>query len=279
MLTFIGLGLYDEKDVSLRGLEAIRSADKVYLECYTSLFTGTNIKQLEKLYGKKVHLLEREDVETNNWWLKDAIDQSIVFLTGGDAMVSTTHIDLRLRAKKLGIGTQIIHGASIISAVCGLSGLQNYRFGKSATIPHPYTRKEKIIRSHTPYDTIKINQKNNLHTLIFLDIDKNIGCMSIKEGIELLLQVEEEIGGEAISNCIGVGIARAGSFAPVVKADYLENLKHTDFGDPLHILCIPANLHFIEAEALIAFADAPWNILNHHKDSLCQDSVSENHAH
>lgn len=37
MLYLIGLGLWDEKDISLRGLEAVRKCDHVYLEAYTSI--------------------------------------------------------------------------------------------------------------------------------------------------------------------------------------------------------------------------------------------------
>ena len=37
MLYIIGLGLGDERDITLRGLDAVRSSDKVYLESYTSL--------------------------------------------------------------------------------------------------------------------------------------------------------------------------------------------------------------------------------------------------
>lgn len=32
MLTFVGLGLYGKKDITLKGLEAIRDADVVYAE-------------------------------------------------------------------------------------------------------------------------------------------------------------------------------------------------------------------------------------------------------
>lgn len=46
----------------------------------------------------------------------------------GDAFCATTHSDLFLRASKLGIKVEVIHNASIISAV-GCSGLQVYRFG------------------------------------------------------------------------------------------------------------------------------------------------------
>jgi diphthine synthase len=36
MLTFIGLGLFDENDISLKGFEAIKESDLVYAEFYTS---------------------------------------------------------------------------------------------------------------------------------------------------------------------------------------------------------------------------------------------------
>jgi diphthine synthase len=252
MLTFIGLGLWDEKDISIKGLEAIKKADTVYAEFYTSRLMGTTLERLEALYGKPIRVLEREDVEQRpkDTILKDAVDKDVVFLTGGDAMVATTHVDLRLRAQKMGIKTAIIHGSSIASAVCGLTGLQNYRFGKSATIAFPY----KDMVSETPYDTIRMNMANGLHTLLFLDIDKARGYMAINEGIELLLLVEERRKEGILKDAIGVGIARAGSPEPCVKAGRLEELRAYDFGPPLHILVIPARLHFLEEEALEALA-------------------------
>ena len=37
MLYVIGLGLSDEKDITVRGLEAVKSCERVYLEAYTSI--------------------------------------------------------------------------------------------------------------------------------------------------------------------------------------------------------------------------------------------------
>jgi diphthine synthase len=37
MLYLIGLGLSDEKDITVRGLEVVRKASRVYLEAYTSI--------------------------------------------------------------------------------------------------------------------------------------------------------------------------------------------------------------------------------------------------
>lgn len=50
MLYIIGLGLGDEKDITLRGLEAVRRCDKVYIEAYTSLLSfGLSTDGLSKL--------------------------------------------------------------------------------------------------------------------------------------------------------------------------------------------------------------------------------------
>lgn len=37
MLYIIGLGLADEKDISVKGLEIVKRADRVYLEAYTAI--------------------------------------------------------------------------------------------------------------------------------------------------------------------------------------------------------------------------------------------------
>lgn len=37
MFCVIGLGLYDEKDITVRGLEIVKKSSRVYLEAYTSI--------------------------------------------------------------------------------------------------------------------------------------------------------------------------------------------------------------------------------------------------
>lgn len=39
MLYIIGLGLGDERDITLRGLEAVKKSQKIYMEAYTSLLS------------------------------------------------------------------------------------------------------------------------------------------------------------------------------------------------------------------------------------------------
>lgn len=253
MLTFVGLGLFDGEDVSVKGLKHIEKADVVYAEFYTSRLMGITIQELEEFYGREIDVLSREAVEQapGRTILSDAQDKDVVFLTVGDPMISTTHVDLRIRAYDKGIKTQIIHGASITTAACGLTGLQNYRFGKSATITFPY---RKI--SAAPYNTVMANLRSDLHTLLFLDIQEEL--MTINKGIELLLHSEHERGRNQLASSLAVGIARAGSSSPVIRADVLGRLKEYDFGPPLHVLIVPASLHFMEEEALQRFAGAHY---------------------
>ena len=43
-LVFIGLGLDDEKGITLRGLDEARSADLVFAELYTSALPGASLE-------------------------------------------------------------------------------------------------------------------------------------------------------------------------------------------------------------------------------------------
>lgn len=260
MLFFIGLGLYDELDISVKGLEAIRKADRVYAEFYTSRLMGASVQDLERLYGKKIHLLSRNDVEVDPLWLKEALESNVAFLVGGDPMVSTTHLDLRLRALELGIKTKVIHSSSIVTAVSGATGLQNYRFGRSTTIPFDYTVRGRRIVPETPYLVLKENLQSGLHTMLFLDIQDE-RYMTVNQGVELLMEMERSAGDDILQKVLGVGIARAGSDDSTVKADLLGNLKSHDFGGPLHLLVIPAELHFMEAQALVVLAGAPRGLI------------------
>jgi diphthine synthase len=261
MLSFVGLGLYDEKDVSVRGLETIKDADLVFAEFYTSRLMGVSPERLVEFYGKEVRVLSREEVETSpEEWMSKAREKKVAFLVGGDPMISTTHLDLRLRALKMGIKTRIIHSSSIVTAVSGLTGLQNYRFGRSTSIPYPYVTRGKRIVAQSPYDIVVDNLERDLHTLLFLDIQMD-RYMTVSEGAALLLEMENISGGDRLASALGVGVARAGAEDAQVLADWLPNLAERDLGEPLHILVVPARLHFMEAEGLVALARAPQEIL------------------
>lgn len=257
-LIFVGLGLYSHFDISLRGLREAKEADYVFAEFYTSLMPGFSLEDFRKISGKDIILVSRRNIEDEDGRiiLEKARRFKVVLLVPGDPLIATTHIALRLKAEKMGVRTRIVHGASIISAAVGLSGLQNYRFGKSVTIPFP----ENGNISQAPYLVIAENKARELHTFCFLDIKAEEKMyLTIEEALKILLNLEE-INGRGIltEDKLAVGIARAGSEDAVVKADAIKNLINFSFGNPPYSLIIPAEkLHFMEAEALIMFADAP----------------------
>ncbi len=259
-LIFVGLGLYDERDVSLRGLEEIKGADRVFAEFYTSLMPGLSVQRLEEPIGKNISVVSRRVLEEEGGGeiLSEARRGKVAFLVPGDPLIATTHVDLRIRAERMGIRTRVIHGSSIVSAVIGLSGLQNYKFGRSVTVPFP----EEGFVSETPYRVVMENGMRGLHTLCFLDVRaEEERYMTVREGLEVLLEVERRRGKGVIGEkSLVVGVARAGSRNPVVKAGYLGTLLDYVFGGPPHTLVFPGRLHFVEAEALVVLAGAPEEI-------------------
>jgi diphthine synthase len=203
---------------------------------------------MERFYGRSIVPVTREELEVHpEEILARARSGAVALLCGGDPMVSTTHADLRLRAKAAGVETRIIHGASIGSAVCGETGLQNYRFGKSTSIPFP----SGSWFPTTPLETILANLALRLHTLVFLDIRVD-RLMTVPEGIALLGQMADRISRSAPDFL--VGIARAGAPDAFVAAGSPGWLADLDFGPPLHVLVVPADLHPVEQEYLEAFA-------------------------
>lgn len=247
-LYFIGLGLYDKDDISIKGLERIRKCEKLYLEYYTSKL-NSSIEELEELYNNKIILADRELVEkqAENTILKDAKESEVGFLVVGDIFSATTHVDLWIRAKELGIETKFIHSSSVFSGIA-VTGLQLYKFGKTSSIPFP----AKGFEPNTPYDVLVENQKQGLHTLLLLDLHPTEKkYMSVNQAIEYLLKIEaDKKQGIFTEDTLIVGCGRLGSDEQTIISGKAGKLKDAEFGEPLHCLIIPGKLHFVEEEAL-----------------------------
>jgi diphthine synthase len=226
-LVFVGLGLHDEMGISARGIEEARGADVVFAEFYTSLMPELSVEKLERLITKRLSIVSRRALEEQEGKLilRKAQHRKVVFLVPGDPLIATTHVDLRIRAEKQRIKTSVVHGTSIVSAVIGLSGLQNYKYGRSVTIP--FLEGKSI--PETPYLTIVENEKRGLHTLCFLDIrTEEKRYMTIKEGLQLLLEVGKlKRLGAVTHKSLVLGVARAGSNNPTVKAGPLSRGTHS----------------------------------------------------
>lgn len=246
MLTLVGLGLWDECDITLRGLESCKNSDAVYMELYTNIWNG-DIKKLEKLVGRKIKVLKRSDLEENSSAIIDeSKKRDIAILVCGDPLVFTTHSSLIAEARKQKIRTMIIHNASIFSAIAE-TGLHAYKFGKSATIPMP----EKIANADSVYNTIKENKTLGLHTLLLLDADlERKKHLKVSDAFKILSEMEKKRGeGFITEHADAMVFSSAGSPKPVVEYGKISALSKKRFDAPA-VIIIPGMLHFSEAEFL-----------------------------
>lgn len=268
-LYLIGIGLADEKDITLKGLEAVKSCDTVYLEHYTSIL-GADKSKLESLYGKEVIIASRDLVESQaeEKLVLPAKDKNIALLVVGDIFGATTHTDLLIRAQNAGVDVIPIFNASVMNAI-GIVGLELYKFGKTTSIVFP----DDDWYPSTPYDVIKQNKSLGLHTLCLLDIKvaelskdemrKSLSnptyrpqtsdprFMTVKQGLEVLIHIEQDKQDGVISDdSLAIGIARLGHKDFKIIAAPIKDLLNIDFGLPLHSIVIPGDLHHVEQEAL-----------------------------
>ena len=233
--------------MTLSGLEEARRARIVFIELYTNIMPRLDVKRLERLLGKRMRVLTRTDVEDDQGKLvvHASENEDVVFLVPGDPMIATTHVSLRLFLAKKNIPTRIVHGASIMSAIAGATGLQSYKFGKSVTVPGAGPAPPSVT------DTIIENRIRGLHTLLLLDVDSTDGPLTISDAIRKLT-----IAGKDLEDCFSVGAARVGAIDEVVKAARMRILQDYSFGGPPHCLVVVGKLHFMEAEALSVFCGA-----------------------
>jgi diphthine synthase len=246
-LYIIGLGLANEKDISVKGLEIVKKCDLIYLENYTSLLQCTK-EDLEQLYGKKIILADRNDSEQgSDDIIMEAKNKEVAFLIVGDPFSATTHIEFIKQAHHTGVEVKVINNASVLNAV-GITGLQLYKFGKTTSIP--------FIEDHpnleTPYNVLKDNQDKGMHTLFLLDLKPDQDkFMIVNEALEILEKIEERKQEKLISDdTLVIGCARLGCEDFIVKSGKLFQVKTFDFGKAPHCLIIPGKMHFSEEEML-----------------------------
>jgi len=253
MLSFIGMGVWGAKDISVRGLEELRASEIVFAENYTAKLDPHALEELELLSGKEIALLSREEVEDGALILEQARERAVAFLVPGDPMISTTHIALQLEAEKRGIGTRIIHSSSILTAAIGELGLHVYKFGPPVTLPF-WSEKYKPL---SPYDRILENKGRGLHTLVFLDVGER--PMGAREALELLMRMEMEKGkGVAREEDKLVVAGRIGSRRQIIGYGKVKRLLEAPWGEPPFVIVVPGELHFTEEEALMRYWMRPF---------------------
>jgi diphthine synthase len=240
--TFIGLGLHDERGLTLEGLEEARRSDTAFAEFYTNIMPSLDLQRLESLIGRKIHIVNRIQLEDEGGrdLLKAAQEGRVAFLVPGDPMIATTHISLKLSLSKIGIKSRIIHAASIMSAICGATGLQSYKFGKAVTIPFDGPLPKSVL------DAVSDNSVRGLHTLLLLDLKASQNKqLTITEALRKMISAKPDMQSQ-----LAVGAARLGALDEKVVAGRMRTLINEDFGDPPHSIVAVGRLHFMESEAL-----------------------------
>ena len=258
-LVFVGLGMSGTDGMTVGALKALKECDKIYAEFYTSNLIGAEMSELEELIGKPIELLHRAQVEEEFQIIEDAKNMRVAFVTAGDTMMATTHIDLRIQAHEENIPVKMYYGVSVFVACPAALGLQHYKFGRTVTLPIY----ERNYRPKSPYDHIFENKKRGLHTMLLLDIREPEGIyMSAHDAIEWLLDSEEEWGEGLIDDDTIICVAsQLGSPNEKIVTGYPRDLLKMDVGEPLSTLVLPGHLHFMESYALVKFSGAPEEII------------------
>ncbi|KAH6635019.1 tetrapyrrole methylase [Chaetomium sp. MPI-SDFR-AT-0129] len=269
MLYLVGLGLSDETDITVKGLEVVKKASRVYLEAYTSILL-VDKSVLETYYGRPVIVADREMVESDSdAILHDAQNVDVAFLVVGDPFGATTHTDIVLRARELQIPVRTVPNASIMSGI-GAAGLQLYNFGQTVSMVF-FTDNW---RPASFYDRIKENRDIGLHTLVLLDIKvkeqslENMArgrkiyepprYMSVGTCAQQMLEIEEEKGlGAYGPESLAIGAARVGGKTEKFVAGTLKELCDADdvLGPPLHsLVLLGRRTHELEHDFVREFA-------------------------
>lgn len=246
MLALIGLGICG--DLTLRGKEIAEKCGEIYCEMHTGILQQGWIRKMEKLLGKKIKILEREILESG-FILERAKTKKVALLVPGDPLAATTHYTHLQDAKKAGIEVKVVHNSSIFTAAPGKCGLQHYKFGKTATLA--YWRK-----NYEPASALEIvgeNLKNGLHTLLLLDLDRNLGPMDAKIAFEQIGKIEKKLGKKIIDRL--AVLSRIGWDDEKITYGTIAELKtqNAKLGKPPFCFIIPGKLHFAEEENLEEF--------------------------
>ncbi|KAI1759761.1 Diphthine synthase [Hypoxylon sp. FL1150] len=269
MLYLVGLGLSDETDITVKGLEVVKKASRVYLEAYTSILL-VDQSVLENYYGRSIVVADREMVESDSdEILRDAQTEDVAFLVVGDPFGATTHTDLVLRARELSIPVQTVPNASIMSGI-GATGLQLYNFGQTVSMVFFLDN----WRPASFYDRIKENRTIGLHTLVLLDIKvkeqslENMArgrkiyepprYMTVGQCAQQMLEIEEEKKeGVYGPDSLAIGAARVGGRTERFVAGTLKQLCEADdaLGPPLHsMVLLGRRAHELERDYTCEFA-------------------------
>ncbi|MBT5042786.1 diphthine synthase [Candidatus Woesearchaeota archaeon] len=242
MFYLIGIGMGDEKDITVKGLEAVKSCDKIFLECYTSKQVDFDIDKMQEFYGKEIIFADRDMVEKNceDEMIMPAREGNVALLIVGSPLGATTHLDILRRADDLDVESTVIDNAGILGAV-GIVGMSLYKYGRVITIP----KENEGISS--PYEMMVENQKMGLHTLILLDVkneNEEFNLMTARKGLDYLIKHGLSTS-EMVVVCGGLGGAKPEIKYGGVGTIFVEKKPQC--------IIVPGDMHFMEEECVERF--------------------------
>ncbi len=244
--------------MSVRALRELKGCDQIFVEFYTSRLIDASLEDLGRAIGKNITVLKRKDVEESEMVIDAAKEKRVAFVTAGDTMAATTHVDLRIQAVDANIPTKVIHGVSIFTACPSSLGLQPYKFGRTVTLP--FVEGEYFPSS--PYERILENKERGLHTMVLLDIrEEENRYMTSIDGVNWLIEAEKRFGRKLITpDSLICAAARIGSSIRGDRRRLSGKDEDVGHGRTSPHLVVPSKLHFMEAYALVKFAGAPQEI-------------------
>lgn len=235
VLYLIGLGLNDERDLGSRAKKIAENAE-CYCELYTSKWFGS-IANLQAEVKNRIKIVDRKFLEEEaDKFVEKARKKRIVLFVPGDPLCATTHINLLAESKKRKIKVRVIHNASIFSAV-GETGLQLYKFGKTATVP--FSGHIEAVKN-----ALEINKKAGLHTLLLLDLKAEESTYMHPE-VALELLVHKKVLNKNSKVIIASRLGKTSD----IRFGTAKELMKTKLDTPA-VIIVPGKLHFAEKEFL-----------------------------
>ncbi|MEM5832189.1 MAG: diphthine synthase [Candidatus Aenigmatarchaeota archaeon] len=240
MLILAGLGLNDEKSLTLEEIDEVKNADKVYMENYTSIWFG-NLENLKKIIGKEICLLGRKDLEEESYKIvEEAKEKNVIVFVPGDPLFATTHLSLISECLKKKVEYKILHNSSVISAI-GETGIHFYKICKIITIPF----KDRCNDFSSIKNYLK-NREGHVVCLLDIDIERN-RFLEVKDAVKFLIEIgaldeNEEV---VVASCLGTKKS---------KIFYGKAFKFLELNlDLPAVIIVLGKLHFSEKEYLENF--------------------------
>ncbi|MCX8196372.1 MAG: diphthine synthase [Acidilobaceae archaeon] len=248
MLVLAGYGL-SARGVTRELEEELERADVIYAEQYT-MPSAAWLEEAVRKYGSKAVLASRSALEeSSRKVVEEARSKRVVILTAGDPLIATSHLALLAEAAEAGVEFKYLPAASGVCAAKAFSGLNYYRFGRTATVPGPW-------KGFKPYSIAAYIYGNlcvDLHTLLLLDVSDEGRQLSPAEAAAAVLEAEEALERELsyvglLRLLPALVIERAGMEGARLRPyDSLQrlSLSREAFAEPSSI-AVPAPLNRVE---------------------------------